>query len=43
MPVSSCEKRIFESGGYMRCTDFLDIFYLFCPKFLDIFIVNEYA
>lgn len=43
MPVSSCEKRIFGSGGYMRRTDFLDIFHLFCSKFLDISIVNEYA
>lgn len=43
MPVSSCEKRIFGSGGYMRRTDFLDILHLFRPKFLDIFIVNEYA
>lgn len=43
MPVSSCEKRILGSGGYMKAYGFLDIFYLFCPKFLDIFIVNEYA
>ena len=43
MPVSSCEKRIFGSGGYMRRTDFLDIFHLFCSKSLDFSIVNEYA